>query len=313
MVDLIIIGGGPAGLAAAVHARRKQYSVRLISLDLGGKTNHRLQLPHVEQPLVILGEEVVHHLIANLERLGCERETDRVERVERVANGYAVYTEHDRIHKARAVIIATGAHAQALEIPGEAEFLMRGLSYSAQTWAPLFAGQDTVVVGATALALQGAAELARTARSVTLIAPTPIDLSDPLARRLLASPNVTLWQGYQLVRVNGNRYARSLTVTKDEVEHDVAADGFFVALGLRPNSAFAAGLVSQSESGAIQVDCHCRTSAPGVFAAGDVTDLGMEQVLIALGEGAKAGLAACDYLLSLPASRTQAAAATEWR
>jgi thioredoxin reductase len=311
MYDLIILGGGPAGLTAAVYALRKRLNVLLVSKDLGGKTNYRLQLPDVENHLVITGEEVVNHFTNEISYLDFARKMEKVERVERVAGGYLVATTGGE-YAARALIVATGANARRLDVPGEREFMMRGLCYSAISYAPLFIGRDTVVVGDGSLALRATAELAQISRHVTLIAPEHGELDSPLGERLQHLPNVLVMEDFRVQRVNGDGYAQSLTVKRPgEAPREVHADAFFVELGLMPNSRLLTGLVDMDEFGRIKVDARNRTSASGIFAAGDVTDAFAEQVLIAIGEGAKASLSAYEYLLELPAEEPVATA--EWR
>lgn len=301
MYDLIIIGGGPAGLTATIYALRKRLNVLLITRDLGGKTNYRLQLPDVEHHLVIRGEEVVNHFVNEIEYLDFSRVMDKVERIERTPDGYNVTVRGGMDYSARALLIATGANGRRLNVPGEKEFMMRGLCYSAVSYAPLFVERSTVVIGDTGLALRAAAELAQIARSVTLVAPTHGELDSPLGKRLQASPNVQIMEDYRVEQVTGDEFARALVVARNGHTRQVLhADAFFVELGLVPNSDLVKGLVELDASGCIRVDNRNRTSAPGIFAAGDVSDAFAEQVLIAIGEGAKAALAAYEYLLSQP-------------
>jgi len=298
MYDLIVLGGGPAGLTATVYALRKRLNVLLITRDLGGKTNYRLQLPFVEHHLVISGEETVSRFANEVGYLEFARVFTKADRVERLPGGYRVHTQDGKAHEARALIVATGALGRLLNVPGERDFMMRGLCYSAVSYAPLFVDRDTAVIGDTALALRSTAELARIARRVTLIAPTPGELDTPLGRRVLAAGNVEVLQGFQVERVLGDQYARTLALSRNGERREVHADAFFVELELVAQSDLVAQLVDRDERGRIRVDSRNRTSAPGIFAAGDVTDVFAEQVLIAIGEGAKAALAAYEYLLT---------------
>ena len=298
MYDLIVIGGGPAGLTATVYALRKRLNVLLLTRDLGGKTNYRLQLPFVEHHLVITGEETVSRFANEVQYLEFARAFTRVERVEQIPGGYRVQTQAGASHDARALVIATGALGRLLNVPGEREFMMRGLCYSAVSYAPLFIERDTAVIGDTALALRSAAELARTARHVTLIAPTRGELDSALGARVLAAANVEVLEGFRVEQIVGDQYARAVVVARDGERREVQADGFFVELELLPQSELVAHLVERDAAGRIRVDSRNRTSAPGIFAAGDVTDVFAEQVLIAIGEGAKAALAAYEYLLT---------------
>ena len=311
MRDLIIVGGGPAGLTAGIYALRKRLDVLLISKDLGGKTNFRMQFPNMDHHLVINGEEIVSRFVNEMEYLDFARVMDTAERVEKIEGGYRVNLSRGEQHEARALIVATGAAGQRLNVPGEKEFLMRGLSYSALSYAPLFIDREAVVIGDTGLALRATAELAQIARHVTLVAPSRGDLDSPLGRRLQVNPQVLILEGYRVVEVKGDTFARALVVDKDGQRHEVPADVFFVELDLVPNVGFVAGLVERDARGRIRIDERNRTSAPGLFAAGDVTDAYAEQVLIAIGEGAKAALSAYEYLLEQPVP--EAAPAGEWR
>jgi thioredoxin reductase len=299
MYDLIILGGGPAGLTATVYALRKRLNVLLITRDLGGKTNYRLQLPFVEKHLVITGEEVVSRFANEVDYLDFARTFDKAESVEAIAGGYRVKTRNGDSYQARVVLVATGAVGRLMNVPGEREFMMRGLCYSAVSYAPLFIERDTVVIGDTALALRSAAELARIARQVTLVAPSHGELDSPLGRKVLAAPNIQVLEGFRVQEVQGDEYARRLVVRQDGEIRELEADAFFVELDLLPQSDIVAHLVERDESGHIIVDSRNRTSRPGIFAAGDVTNVIAEQVLIAVGEGAKAALAAYEYLLTL--------------
>ncbi|GAG39940.1 unnamed protein product, partial [marine sediment metagenome] len=169
MYDLIVVGGGPAGLTATVYAIRKRLNVLMISKDLGGKTNYRLALPWIEDYQVIRGLEVVNKFRSELEYLKFARHMEPVERIDQAENGFMVHTHGGGELQSKAVIIASGTKQQRLQVPGEKQFIMRGLCYSALSYAPLFIDRKTVVVGEGDLALRSAAELATVAKHVHLI------------------------------------------------------------------------------------------------------------------------------------------------
>lgn len=300
MYDLIIIGGGPAGLTAAVYAIRKRLDALLITRDLGGKTNYRLQLPFVEKHLVITGEEVVSRFANEIEYLEFSRVFDNAEEIEGFEGGFKVTTSGGESYDARALIVATGARGRLMEVPGEKEFMMRGLCYSAVSYAPLFIDRSTVVIGDTGLALRATAELSSIADKVTLVAPSHGELDSPMGRKVLSAGNVDVLEGYSVEAVLGDTYARRLVVSQDGDQQELEADAFFVELELEPRSDIVAEMVETDDLGRIQIDGRNQTSLEGVFAAGDVTNVFAEQVLISVGEGAKAALAAYEYLLTLP-------------
>ncbi len=300
MYDLIILGGGPAGLTAAVYAIRKRLDVLLISPDLGGKTGWHMHLPdNLERFQVITGDEVVGRFKSQIEYLEFARKLEHGERVEAIEGGYAVKTKEGNRYEAKAVIVATGAGAVRLNVPGESKYRLRGLAYSAVSYAPLFIDRTAAVVGEGELGVKSALELAQIARQVYLIVPSPSVLDNSMGKKLKASKNVTVLDGYKVKEIKGEEtYARSIVVTKGAEEKELAVDVTFVELDLLPNSDCVAGLVKLNEKKQIVVDCSNRTSRPGVFAAGDVTDTYAEQVLICIGEGAKAALSAYEYILA---------------
>jgi alkyl hydroperoxide reductase subunit F len=298
MYDLIIIGGGPAGLTATIYAIRKRLNVLLISKDLGGMTNYHLSLPWAEDYQVIRGLEVVNKFKSELEYLKFARHMDTVEHIEREGEGFAIHTKSGTRFDTRAIILATGTRTKRMGVPGEKDYIMRGLCFSALSYAPLFIDKTTAVIGYSDLALRSAAELSTVAKHVTLIGPTQTALDTPMGAKLRRSPNVTIREGYQVVEVQGNGYAERIVVKSPAgAQEVVTADGTFVELGLVPNTQMIAGLVELDPEGRIKVDCMARASLPGIFAAGDVTTNYAEQVLIAVGDGAKAALSAYDYLL----------------
>jgi NADH-dependent peroxiredoxin subunit F len=297
MYDLIVIGGGPAGLTAAIYAIRKRLNVLLVTEDLGGKTNYRMEVPGDEPYLPIRGREVVENFRNELEYLQFARDMEGVARVTVKEEHFIVHTKGGGELEAQAIIIATGARMQPMGVPGEKEFLGRGLGYSALSYAPFFIDKRTVVVGDGSLALRSAAELAIVAEHVHLVGPGSDQLESPLGEKLSATSNVTILKNYQVSAIHGNGYAdRILVKGPDGEELEIPTDGVFVEKTLLPNSELVYGLVELDKDKRIVVDCAGQTSIPGLFAAGDVTTTS-EQVLIAVGEGAKAALSAYEYFL----------------
>ncbi len=300
MYDLIVVGGGPAGLTATVYAIRKRLNVLMISKDLGGKTNYRLALPWVEDYQVIRGLEIVNKFRSELEYLKFARHMEPVDQIEKDDSGFMVRTRAGEELRANAVIIASGTKQQRLEVPGEKQFIMRGLCYSALSYAPLFIDRKTVVVGEGDLALRSAAELATVAKHVHLIGLSGDALTTALGKKLSKLPNVTILENHAVTEVKGNGFANQLSVKNpDGKEETIDAEGTFIEMNLIPNSQMVENLVDLDDQRRIKVDCYARTNLPGVFAAGDVTNSYAEQVLVAVGEGAKASLSAYEYLLPM--------------
>ncbi len=298
MYDLIIVGGGPAGLTAAIYAIRRRLNVFLVSLDLGGKINYRMEIPNIETHQVIRGVEIVEKFWRELDYLEFARHLEPVTKISKDGENFLVETAGGDILQAKSIIFATGARVKPLGVPGEKEFLGRGLSYSAISHAPLFIGKRTAVIGDGPLALRAVAELSLNAETVHLIAERPDILETPLVQRLASNLKVIIWEGYRVKEIQGTASAeRIIMATKEGATAEVEIDGVFVEIGLAPNSEPVSGLAELDELGRVKVDNLNRTSCPGLFAAGDVTDAFAEQVLIAVGEGAKAALSAYDYLL----------------
>jgi alkyl hydroperoxide reductase subunit F len=298
MYDLIIIGGGPAGLTAAIYAIRKRLNVLLLSKDLGGKTNYRLALPWIQDYQVIKGLEIVNKFRTELEYLDFARQMESVEKVEKKDGHFSITTKSGAILEAKAVILSTGTLQVRMDVPGEKEYTMKGLCYSALSYAPLFIDKSVIVIGDEELALRSAGELATVAKEVTIICATDKMVESPLGAKLQAAKNVKVIKGCTIVEVQGDDFARKLILKDSSGEQiELEADGMFVEKALTPNTNMVKDLVELDAQDRIIIDCGCRTNVPGLFAAGDATNNYQEQVLIAVGEGAKAALSAYEYLL----------------
>jgi NADH-dependent peroxiredoxin subunit F len=310
MYDLIIIGGGPAGLTSAVYAIRKRLNVVLVSKDLGGKTNYHLSLPwtqeYGEESNIIRGIEVVSKFRNELEYLEFARHMEAVELVKPVDDGFMVMTRNGGELMAHAIIVATGTRQELLKVPGEKEYMMKGLCYSALSYAPLFIDRAVTVVGDSELALRSSAELATIAQKVYLVCECkePGCLDTPLGRKLQTAKNVQILSGFQVEEVLGphnghSEFARGLALRNPNGQLlELESNGIFIEKALYANTRMVEGLVEMDEYGRIVVDHANRTSHPGIFAAGDSATGFAEQVLIAVGEGAKAALSAYEYLLT---------------
>jgi thioredoxin reductase len=223
-----------------------------------------------------------------------------VDKIEPRNEYFAVLTKGGDELETRAIIIASGTRQVRLDVPGEKEYLMKGVGYSALSYAPLFIDKTTLVVGDDDLALRAAAELATVSKHVYLVRASCADTTSPLCKKVSTATNVSFLQGHQVVEIKGDEYARSVVVKSPEgILSEISVDGTFVEMALIPNSKMVEGLVELDSQGRIVVDCANRTSVPGIFAAGDVTNTYAEQVLVAVGDGAKAALSAYDYLLPM--------------
>ncbi|MGQ9489128.1 MAG: NAD(P)/FAD-dependent oxidoreductase [Anaerolineae bacterium] len=298
MYDLIIIGGGPAGLTAAVYAIRKRLNCLLISPDLGGKANAHLFIEGVDTHNVVNGADLVRRFRNEIEYLDFIRLLEKVIRLEKTPAGFQVATAGGKQLESRTVILATGADAVRLNVPGADQYFLRGVAYSTVSYAPLFIDKRVALVGSGPMALRGAGELMQIVEQLYLVAPTHGDLDTPLGRRVRTAVHVEVLENWQPVAVEGDTVARQLVVrAPDGTQRALDVDVIFVELGLRPHSELVRGLANLDEQGRVVVNCGGETGVPGLFAAGDVTHLPAEQVVIAIGEGAKAALNAYEYLL----------------
>jgi len=298
--DLIVLGGGPAGLAATVYAIRRQLNVLLISPNLGGKVGWHLHLPdHSERFQAITGEQIVSHFKDHIEQEKPIHRLEHGEKVEPIPGGFSIRTREGHQYETRTLVVATGTTFVKLNVRGADRYRGHGLAYGAAAFAPLSIGRTAAIVGEGEMGLLGALELAGVARQVYLIISSSGALDSALGRKIRSLENITVLEGYTVSQIKGDdTYARSIVVVRGTEEKELAVDMTLVELGLIPNSEPVAGLVRLNEKKYIMVDGRSHTSCPGIFAAGDVTDIRAGHALICLGEGAKAALSAYEYLLT---------------
>ena len=297
MQDLIIIGAGPAGLAAALYATRKRLDYLVISKDLGGKSNYSVTVPDGEPHGAIRADELVTIYKSRLEYLRHSYTLAGVSKLTRTDQGFACTLEDGPAHDARAVIVATGTHLRRLDVPGEREFLSRGLGYSSISYSHLFAGKRVFIIGDSNRVLDSTVELSIHAESVTaaLLAHGRFDAQ--LVSQVRGLERVTLIEEATVREFRGDEYAREAVVTNAAGEQTVRADGFFIEPEPVPNTGFIEAGDALGDGGYLKVDGSCMTAVPGLFGAGDVTGNGFAQTLVSLGDGAKAVLSAYRYLL----------------
>ncbi|MBC7252317.1 MAG: FAD-dependent oxidoreductase [Anaerolineae bacterium] len=296
MYELLVIGGGPAGITAAATAINQRLETLIIAERWGGQTTYTMQLEDMEGREPITGEALLDAFRRQLDYLDFVRRFDTVTRVTPVEQHFEVETAQGDRFEGQALIIATGAKPQRLNVPGEMRLVGRGLSYSAASHASLFLGKNVAVVGNGRRAQWAAASLARKAHRVFLLAPEPL-VTTPLAAKLRKTKNVEVIEGAKVREVLGDRFVEGIVAEMPDGEvREILVKGVFVKLARTPNSELVREWVDCDSRGHIIVDVHCATSWPGVFAAGDVT-LVSEQVLLHIGDGAKAAISAYHYLL----------------
>jgi alkyl hydroperoxide reductase subunit F len=302
MYDLMIIGGGPAGLAVGVYAARKQLKTLLLSGDTGGQINTTLGIENYLGYQFIEGPELINKFLTQVEQFPIDQKIgDKARQLKKIENGFEAITEDGDKYQSKAVVFATGKKPRKLNVPGETELTGRGVSYCAICDGPVFAGQRVAVVGGGNSALEAVLDLLKIAEHVNLISLTPLTGDSVLSNQLKDAKNLTIFLEHEPIEIKGHGLVESIRVkdTKSEEEKELAVGGVFIEIGLVPNSDAVQGLVKLNKWGEVTVTPRNETSLPGFFAAGDVTDVPEKQIIIAAGEGAKAALQAHRYLQRL--------------
>lgn len=301
--DVIIIGGGPAGMTAAVYCLRKGMVTGLITRQVGGQMAETAGIENYLGYRYINGIELTDKFHEQVTQFGIDFENNA--NVASIQDGLIkdVLLEDGRIFKARAIIIASGKLSRKLNVPGEKELIGHGVAYCAICDAPFYKDKKVVVAGGGNAGVGAAIDLARIATHVTIVQRRDRLIADlVLTEKLKHYENVEVMLGHAVKGIAGQGKVESVIAENRATGElvTIPADGIFVEVGSIPNSDLAKGLVDMNENHEILVDAFCRTNKPGIFAAGDVTDVPYKQIIIACGEAAKAALSATDYILSNP-------------
>lgn len=300
MHDLIIIGGGPAGLTAAVYAARKRMNTLLITKEFGGQLMWTKEIENYMGYQFISGPELMGKFEEQVKRFAVATVYEEVKHlVVNADSTFLIQTETNE-YRTKTVILATGKRSKSLNIPGEKEFIGRGVSYCATCDGPFFNNKSVAVIGGGNSAVQAALELSKIAHTVYLIVRSGHYIADPIIlEKLKSAANVVEILGYESKGIYGNEVVEKIMLRKVETgePRELAVEGVFVEIGLEPNSEYAENILAMNKNKELMVDCRSRTSIPGIYAAGDVTDGPDKQIVIAAGDGAKSALMAYDYLL----------------
>ena len=298
--DVLIIGGGPAGLTAAMYASRKMLSVLVLTENIGGQALESWAIENYMGFRLVTGGELMQKFEEKVrEEVGITLELDSVTALHEGADGgFAAETASARTFSARAVIITSGMRPQWLGLPEEKQFIGRGESICSTCDGPLFAGKRVAVVGGGNYALTTAIEMSGIAKEVHLIVRSKLRADEIYQKEYASLTNVITHKPAVVTAIHGETLVQGITITDQETgrETRLAVDGLFLAIGHQPNNGYVDGFVDLNEDCEIQIDVNCTTSRPGVFAAGDITEIHSKQVIIAAGEGAKAALEAYQYL-----------------
>jgi len=302
MYDLIIIGGGPAGMTAAVYAARKKINTLLLAREVGGQVITTRWVENYMGYQYIEGAELMDKFEEQIRQFPIDRKIgDEAIKVSRIDSFFRVETRLGDSYESKAVIVATGKTSRKLEVPGEARLIGRGVSYCAICDGPLFAGERVAVIGGGNSALEAIDDLLKIAENVYSVLEANYTGDAILVERVITSPKLTVFRRHKVVEITGNEMVEQIIIQDLETGmlRTLPVKGIFVEIGLTPNSDLVKGLATLNSIGEIEVNCNCETSVPGLFAAGDVASIPEKQIIIAAGDGAKAALQAHRYLQRL--------------
>lgn len=299
--DVIVVGAGMAGLSAALYLARQGLDVLVVSLDLGGQLMEATVIENYPGIEAIKGIDLAQRVEKQARTFGAKfRYGELITRIERLEDGsFLLESKRGNRYRAEAVILAIGKLPKRMNVPGEDEYDGKGVSYCTICDGPLYAGKRTVVVGIGDQGLEAVALLAGLAKKVYYVTPTRLFGDPDLVARVRSAPVVEVLEKHEPVRVEGDgARVKALVVRSKETgeEKRLEVDGVFVELGYVAKTDFVKHLVDLNENGEIIVDHMQRTRTPGLFAAGDVTHIPFKQAVISAGDGAKAALAAFNYL-----------------
>jgi len=298
LYDVLIIGAGPAGLTAGVYCARKMLKTVIVSENIGGQAIESWAIENYMGYRMVTGDDLMRKFEEQARENNIRLELDRVLTLDRTGNDFLANTFAGLGIRARSVILAQGKHPKSLGIEGEGRYLGRGLSVCATCDGPLFRDKIVAVVGAGNSALQTALEMSRIAKEVHLIVRSTLKCDDSYTKRYESVKNIITHMNATISKLQGNNVLTGITI-KDRSsgkETDLVLDGVFLQIGWIPNTDFLEGLVNMNDDKEVIIDIDCKTSVPGIFAAGDVTNIKTKQIITAAGEGAKAALSAHEYL-----------------
>jgi alkyl hydroperoxide reductase subunit F len=310
--DVLIVGGGPAGAAAAVYAARKGIRTGIVAERFGGQTLDTLGIENFISVQETQGPKFAAALEAHVRSYGVDiMNTQRVTAIEpagQPGGEITVRLDNGAELKSRSLILATGARWRNVNVPGEAEYRNKGVAYCPHCDGPLFKGRRVAVIGGGNSGVEAAIDLAGVVAHVTLLEfADELKADAVLVNKLKSLPNMVIHTGAQTTGITGDGSKVDGLIYTDRASGEsrrVDLAGVFVQIGLVPNTEWLRGTVELSKYGEIIIDDRCATSVPGVYAAGDVTTVPYKQIIIASGEGSKAALSAFDHLIRSPVART---------
>ena len=302
MYELIIIGGGPAGMSAAVYAARKLLNTLLVTSDIGGQVNLANGVENYLGYQFIEGDELIDKFQQQVNQFPIDQKIGlKVTRVNKDGGGFEVVSESGDKFQGKVIILATGKRPRRLDVAGETELTGRGVTYCSICDGPEFTGQRVAVIGGGNSAIEAALDMVKAAEHVDMVSSTPLTGDPIMIEKLTAAKNLTIYTEQQTEKILGQDRVQGIVIKdlKNGTTTQLDVAGVFVEIGLTPNSDMVKDLVKLNEVGEVPVNSYCETEIPGLFAAGDLTNVPEKQIVIAAGEGAKAALQAHRYLRRL--------------
>ena len=304
MHELIIIGGGPAGMTAAVYAARKKLNTLLISYNIGGQGLNTWLIENYMGYQFIEGHELMQKFEEQVKQFPSSVKVEvgkTVEKLSRVDGGFELRADNGETYQAKAVILATGKSPRKLNVPGEDQLIGRGVTYCAICDGPVFADVKVAVIGGGNSALEAANDMVKIAEHVYLISLTPLTADRILINKVKSAGNLTIFLEHEVLEIRGENFVKGVRIRdlKSKQEKELDVGGILIEIGLIPNSEPFKGITSLNNLGEIEVNRANEAGTPGLFAAGDVTNVPEKQIVVAAGEGAKAALQAHRYLQRL--------------
>ena len=295
--DVVVLGGGPAGSSAAIYSARKGLKVAMVAERIGGQVKETVGIENLISVPYTTGNQLADNLRTHLTHYPIELfENRRIESVSLLGADKQIKVKGGEVFVAPAVIIATGAGWRRLNVEGEAEYIGRGVAFCPHCDGPFYAGKEVAVVGGGNSGIEAAIDLSAICKKVTVIEfMDELKADQVLQDKARSLPNIEILTSTQTTKVIGNGEkvtAIQLKNRQNGEEHTLNLDGIFVQIGLSANSQPFVGDLEMTRIGEIIIDAHCRTNVPGVYAAGDVSSVPYKQIIIAMGEGAKAALSA---------------------
>jgi alkyl hydroperoxide reductase subunit F len=298
----MIIGGGPAGMTAAVYAARKKLNALLLSKDVGGQVNWTLGIENYMGYQLIEGPELIKKFEEQVKKFPIDMKVgEGVSSLSRISGGFEAKTDGGETYQAKAAIVVTGKRPRTLDVPGEEKLRGRGVTYCATCDGPLFAGMNVAVIGGGNSALEAVDDVVKVAEHVYLVSLTQLTGDQILIDKVKGAKNLTMFLEHEVVAITGENLVDGIKIRdlKTKQERELQVGGVFIEIGLMPNSDLVKGVAALNRIGEIEVNCNNESSVPGLFAAGDVTSVPEKQIVVAAGEGAKAALQAHRYLQRL--------------